>query len=95
VTLQNEVLQQGVSRWNKWRKSDRMIPDLSGLDLRGKDLHRINLSEMDLRDIKLNSANLRRSDLSRINLTNTDLSSANLKIKIELVVRVKSLRVRR
>ena len=78
-TVNSEVL-----RWKAWRTANpEIVPDLSGANLRGADLHRMyligaNLNQADLSRTNLNQANLSGADLSRANLMWTDLSGANL-----------------
>lgn len=79
-----EILKQGVTAWNQWRKENPEI----WIDLRNSDLSGANLFGADLREVNLGNANLSlaeliRSDLSRArlygaNLTTADLSDVNL-----------------
>jgi len=58
------ILQQGVSAWNKWRKTaSGTWPDLSGanlvgLNLTNADFFRANLSKADLSHANFSGANL-------------------------------------
>jgi len=59
-----ELLRQGASTWNAWRKSDPSVrPDLSKADLR-----HVNLCGADLRDAILCNANLSAAKLKRADL---------------------------
>ncbi|MGB8348740.1 MAG: toll/interleukin-1 receptor domain-containing protein [Ktedonobacteraceae bacterium] len=85
-----EILNQGVSKWNKWRKAHPEIqPDLGKAPLQGRTLNgvnfqRVNLEEADLRNAILSSAhmdyaNLDYADLSDANLSHTTLVNAHFK----------------
>jgi uncharacterized protein YjbI with pentapeptide repeats len=83
------ILQQGVARWNDWRKTkDGPSLDLSGADLRnrdlnGADLRAVNLSKTVLRGAKFGkgsllwNANLSGADLYGANLRGADLQDVN------------------
>jgi uncharacterized protein YjbI with pentapeptide repeats len=83
------ILQQGVVRWNEWRKTkDGPSLDLSGADLRnrdlnGADLRGVNLSGAVLRGAKFGpgsllwNANLAGADLYGANLRGADLQDVN------------------
>ena len=58
------IMQQGVSRWNEWRKD--------------KDGRTLNLSEADLRDRDLIGADLRAMNLSGAVLRGTKLGKGTL-----------------
>src|SRR6266571_1622468 len=75
-----ELLKQGVTTWNLWRKEQ---PDLSDADLSAADLSYVNLSATNLRGAnlytaRLTGANLRRANLREAALNRTDLSGAKL-----------------
>lgn len=70
---QLSVLLEGVEAWNHTQATSRSAPDLSEVDLSGKDLSRANLS-----DAILAGANLSRTDLSMANLIGADLRDVNL-----------------
>ena len=75
-----ELLKQGVTTWNLWRKEQ---PDLSDADLSADDLSYVNLSATNLRGAnlytaRLTGANLRRANLCEAALNRTDLSGADL-----------------
>src|ERR1700719_3313955 len=75
------ILQQGVPRWNEWRKDkDGPSLDLSGADLRnrdltGADLRAVNLSGAVLRGAKIGHG----SFLWKANLAGADLCDATLR----------------
>jgi len=71
---QLQILRQGVSVWNLWRKKHpHAVIDLSGTHLGGAILWRANLREADL-----SRAHLRQADLDGANLSEADLDGANL-----------------
>jgi uncharacterized protein YjbI with pentapeptide repeats len=71
---QLEILKQGVSVWNEWRRiNPHGRPGLSGANLIGTDLYGAHLIGADLR-----RADLSRTNLSEANLIGTDLTEANL-----------------
>ena len=68
-----ESLNSGVASWNKMRDDHKeFIPDLSGADLKGKNLRRV-----DLHNANLSRAILSQSDLSNANLQNALLENAH------------------
>jgi uncharacterized protein YjbI with pentapeptide repeats len=80
-----EILGQGVEAWNTWRQGDpATVPDLSGANLREKnlggiDFRRANLCNADLHQTDLSKANLRKAILYDANLYETILEAADLK----------------
>lgn len=85
-----EILNQGVSKWNKWRKAHPEVqPDLrkaslQGCTLIGVNFRRVNLEETNFHKAILSSAcldfaNLDRADLSDANLSHATLANAHLK----------------
>lgn len=71
------ILQQGVARWNEWRKDkDGPSLDLSGEDLSNRDLNGANLRCADLQDVNFSSADLFQADLRETNLQGANLSTA-------------------
>lgn len=74
-----ELLCRSVKEWNKAREVD---PDarieLSGIDLRGKDLIEANLSQLDFRATDLSRASLDRANISGANIRWANLSNASL-----------------
>jgi hypothetical protein len=75
-----ELLKQGVTAWNLWRKEQ---PDLSDADLSTDDPSYFNLSATNFRGAnlytaRLTGANLRRANLHEAVLNRTDLSGADL-----------------
>src|SRR2546421_5725777 len=84
-----DVLNQGVARWNQWRKEHAAIqPDLTraninGASLSDADLHevdfrRANLSGANLSGVNLGDANLSYAYLRGVNLSDVNLSHVNL-----------------
>ena len=70
---QLQILRQGVSVWNFWRKKHpHAVIDLSGTHLGGAILWRANLREADL-----SRAHLRQADLDGANLSEVHLSAAD------------------
>jgi uncharacterized protein YjbI with pentapeptide repeats len=89
ATLELEILEGGVAKWNEWREMNPAVwPDLRGADLtRGKldgidlenaNLLQANLAGATLSDAKLRNANLKEADLRRAVLTRADFQEANL-----------------
>jgi uncharacterized protein YjbI with pentapeptide repeats len=89
-----KILEQGVEKWNQWRKENKRVePDLfraiflrkdMGGDFAGRrnlceiDFSFSNLREADLENADLEGANLICSDLSKSILTGANLTGANL-----------------
>jgi uncharacterized protein YjbI with pentapeptide repeats len=74
-----DILQHGVSVWNQWRRDYPGLPaDLSGADLRNRDLVNINFYGTDLRSANLGGTQLMNANLSRQDLTGTNLRGACL-----------------
>jgi len=72
------ILKQGADVWNRWRKRNFIVIDLSGANLSGDYLFEVNLEGADLRDVNLNATYLGGADLSNANLSRASLSEANL-----------------
>jgi hypothetical protein len=73
------ILRQGVEAWNTWRQENqKIIPDLSSTDLRGKDLRRVNFARTDLHAAILARANLSEGILIMANLRMANLIEADL-----------------
>ncbi len=69
-----KILRQGVEAWNTWRgQNPEVAPDLSGINLREK-----NLAGIDFRGTDLSNANLHQTNLSKANLRKAILRDANL-----------------
>ena len=69
-----KILQQGVGAWNTWRgQNPEAAPDLSGINLREK-----NLEGIDFRATDLSNANLHQTNLSKANMRKAILRDANL-----------------
>lgn len=74
-----EQLQQGVQRWNQWRRNNpRIRPDLSGATLLIAQLSGANLSQTKLRRVRLEHAELSGANLYKAELSGADLTEANL-----------------
>ncbi|MCC7262036.1 MAG: pentapeptide repeat-containing protein [Candidatus Latescibacteria bacterium] len=74
-----EILAQGVSFWNRWRKDrPQAEPELAGTSLRGQDLSGVDLHGADLREANLVKAYLSKADFREANLREADLAEANL-----------------
>lgn len=79
-----EILNQGVSEWNKWRKSHPEVqPDLrkaslQGCTLNGVNFRRVNLEETNFHKAILSSAQLDYASLDHANLSDANLSHAIL-----------------
>jgi TIR domain-containing protein/pentapeptide repeat protein len=87
-------IEEGVERWNQWRKTNPVIViDLSSANLhgaylrmgdfylanlRGANLRGANLRGANLRAANLREANLRQADLREADLSGADLQEANL-----------------
>jgi hypothetical protein len=42
-----DIFKQGAEVWNKWKEEyPDIVPDLSGIDVRGIDMHRTNLQHV-------------------------------------------------
>jgi hypothetical protein len=72
---QQELLQQGYTIWNQWRKD---YPD-EEIDLREVDLHKTDLQYVDLRWANLEGANLEAVNLHDADLREAVLCKTNLK----------------
>lgn len=78
------ILKQGVEVWNRWReRHPKATPDLSEanlsqMELRQGNFHKVILSGANLSAASLRKADLSDSDLIRVNLTGADLYSADL-----------------
>jgi len=76
-----ELLEQGVGKWNQWRKEHPEINTdlrgaiLIGANLGGANLSGANLSEADLRVADFSGANLSGAIVARTTFDNNDLSS--------------------
>ena len=59
-----DILNQGVKRWNQWRKEHPNVQqlDLSGADLIGAHLSRANFRFVNLFEAQLGGAHLNRAD---------------------------------
>ncbi len=75
-----ELLKQGVTIWNKWRKSNpEIMPDLSNANLRGANLRKFNLTRVNLAEADLSKAELREARIGKSILMKANLSGADLK----------------
>lgn len=74
-----EILSQGVTTWNRWRREHpKSQPELIGAHLRGADLTAVDLHGADLREADLFKAYLFKADFSEANLREADLGEADL-----------------
>jgi uncharacterized protein YjbI with pentapeptide repeats len=79
-----EVLRQGVTAWNLWRKKysnfrpNLQSANLNGMNLEGVDLREANLSSAALQDCDLYKANLSAATAPAARLQRSDLSRALL-----------------
>ena len=85
------ILKQGVDKWDGWRReSAKLLPDLSGADLRQADLRGKNFSgvslqgfsasfEADLRAANFSDADLSVANFEKANLLGADLRRASLR----------------
>ena len=74
-----EILLQGTVVWNAWRQANpKLMPDLRGAQLRGRELGGAELQGTDLSGAQLREADLRRAMLHKARLAEADLRWANL-----------------
>ncbi len=75
------IMQQGVSRWNEWRKDkDGRTLDLSEVDLRDRDLIGVDLRAMNLSGAVLRGTKLGKGTLLQdVNFSGADLFQADLR----------------
>ena len=74
-----ELLNSGVTKWNRWRRGNKGLINLRKADLKGADLIGANLRGADLGGANLRGADLRKVDLIGTNLHEADLSEACLR----------------
>lgn len=73
------MLRRGVAAWNKWRGNNpRIVPDLTGTNVRVKELAGVDFRGVNLRGALLTGADLEGADLTGANLSHADLMAANL-----------------
>lgn len=77
-----DILLQGVSVWNDWRKANPLHVRLSRANLKGcelphADMRRVDLFKANLSQANLNFANFRRTNLSQADLTNGSFNEAS------------------
>jgi Pentapeptide repeats (8 copies) len=70
------VLQQGVTKWNKWREERSTHVDELGYILGDADLNHADLRGLDLRGMDFSFANLQNADLSGFDFSNADFTCA-------------------
>jgi len=77
---QLEILKQGVTTWNQWRRNQQPETeiDLSDVELRGINLDKINLSGANLGGTDFREASLREADLSSAILNDSRFGNADL-----------------
>jgi uncharacterized protein YjbI with pentapeptide repeats len=74
-----EIAKAPSGRWNDWRrKNTRVLPDLSGADLRDADLAGANLAKADFSGARLGGASLFGANLTRARFFGTELAGADL-----------------
>jgi len=81
-----KILDSGVDAWNSWRDRhagttwpwDAPRPNLSGADLRDRDLREVNFSGVHLYRTDLRGSNLDQAQMTDADLTWADLRGANL-----------------
>jgi hypothetical protein len=74
-----ETLHRGVAEWNAWRRENpRIVPDLSGANIRVKDLAGVDFRGANLGGALLTGADLEGADLAGANLSHADLMAVNL-----------------
>jgi len=74
-----EVLEKGVDVWNKWREINRDIkPDLSEVNLTGKNLENINFQKANLYMSNFYSCNLKKANFWLSNLCVANFNKADL-----------------
>ena len=74
-----EMLRGGVEAWNAWRREKRgIVPDLSGGNIKLKELAGIDFRDANLYGTLLTGADLEGADLTGANLSHADLMAANL-----------------
>lgn len=79
VKEHKEILESGVEEWNDWRYVNASTrPDLSGSNIRIRNLAGANLKGADLRRAILPGADLSGADLEGADLSGADLMEANL-----------------
>ena len=73
------ILDQGVDTWNNWRKENPDVSiDLSGANLKKKNLAGINLAHAELNEVNLSFANLSHANLAFAEFENATLSFGRL-----------------
>jgi uncharacterized protein YjbI with pentapeptide repeats len=77
---QLKILEQGVEKWNEWRKANRKVSlRLQGADLRQTDLVGADLSWGNLIHVDFQEANLGGADLTGAHLSDAIFNGANLR----------------
>ncbi|MCG8489298.1 MAG: toll/interleukin-1 receptor domain-containing protein [Candidatus Thiodiazotropha sp.] len=81
ILEQLEILKQGPSVWNAWRRENKVKIDLSDITLHDTRApwRKEELTEIDLEGVNFRSANLENTTLRGANLQRADLSNANLR----------------
>ncbi len=73
------ILRQGVSAWNEWRRiNPDIVPDLVGAELAGAELRGVNLIRANLVGAKLRHADLAGAELCEADLEIAELDGAYL-----------------
>jgi hypothetical protein len=74
-----EILAQGVSAWNEWRRQVTMVtPDLSGADLSEMQLDRIDLLSVNLQNATLRGTSICDALLRMAKVDGADLSGSKM-----------------
>jgi hypothetical protein len=75
---QVKILKESLAKWNAWRGSVTIRPDLNGADLSSTNLIAANLSSANLSGADLSSASLIGANLMMANLNGADMTGALL-----------------
>lgn len=69
---------KNIDDWNKWRKQQTSLINLSGFNLSGMWLKGVNLSYANLEEADLSYAHLESSDLASVNFKNANLTETHM-----------------
>jgi uncharacterized protein YjbI with pentapeptide repeats len=73
------ILEAGHAEWNQWRADNpHIMPRLTKVSLREKDLRKLNLANVDFAYSDLRNANLKGGELYQCEFFSADLTQANL-----------------
>jgi uncharacterized protein YjbI with pentapeptide repeats len=73
-----KILKQGVAAWNRWRKKDNAVPDLSDANLLDFELEEINFEGTRLLGVMFHAAKLKRASFVGAKLVGSSFAAANL-----------------